>query len=312
MKSILKKASSDLITIEDVINEWIKLMQNSTNEYDKFLKLLDKLITRIDLTMDSTRLCYDSIFTFTFLPIQTMNIYFLFTSFKWTMLLHCSLFWSNNRTMHLHCSLLLIVQQLDRTMVYHCSLILNFHCLYKYINSSSLQLVLQLVFNKDLYQLNKLKTIPLATKALFSLERTWSQNDWLRSRLQIAWIFWSRNRLTVIKRTICFTEHNKILLIPPRETPPETIWLIHFLTPSTEKCLLPEPLTLTQLHSPPTNYSDSLPLWQTSDMSTYYLLAIDTPGMTIWLLFSSNKWSFDKKKQNNDDSKIQMNSTMAN
>jgi len=33
------------------------------------------------------------------------------------MLLHCSLFWSNNRTMHLHCSLLLIVQQLDRTMV---------------------------------------------------------------------------------------------------------------------------------------------------------------------------------------------------
>ena len=55
-------------------------------------------------------------------------------------------------------------------MVYHCSLFLNFHCLYKYINSSSLQLVLQLVFNKDLYQLNELKTIPLATKALFSLE----------------------------------------------------------------------------------------------------------------------------------------------
>jgi len=31
-------------------------MQNSTEEYDKFLKLLDDLITRIDLTMDSTRL----------------------------------------------------------------------------------------------------------------------------------------------------------------------------------------------------------------------------------------------------------------
>jgi len=88
--------------------------------------------------------------------------------------------------MHLHCSLLLIVQQLDGTMIYHCSLILNFHCLYKYINSSSLQLVLQLVFNKDLYQLNELKTIPLATKALFCLERTQSQNDWLRSWLQIA------------------------------------------------------------------------------------------------------------------------------
>jgi len=77
--------------------------------------------------------------------------------------------------MHLHCSLLLIVQQLDRRMVYHCSLVLNFHCLYKYINSSSLQLVLLLVFNKDLYQLNELKTIPLATKALFSLEQTRSQ-----------------------------------------------------------------------------------------------------------------------------------------
>ena len=120
-------------------------------------------------------MCYDSIFTFTFLPIQTTNIYFLFTSFEWTTLLHCSLFWSNNRTMQVHCSLLLIVQRLDWTMVYHCSLVLNFHCLYKYINSSSLQLVLQLVFNKDLYQLNELKTIPLATKALFSLERTWSQ-----------------------------------------------------------------------------------------------------------------------------------------
>jgi len=31
-------------------------MQNSAKEYDKFLKLLDNLITRIDLTMDSTRL----------------------------------------------------------------------------------------------------------------------------------------------------------------------------------------------------------------------------------------------------------------
>jgi len=91
--------------------------------------------------------------------------------FQWTMLLHCSLFWLNNRTMHLHCSLLLIVQRLDRTMVYYCSLVLNFHCLYKYINSSSL---LQLVFNKDLYQINELKTIPLATKALFSFEWTWT------------------------------------------------------------------------------------------------------------------------------------------
>jgi len=56
MKLILKKASSDLITFEDVINEQIKLMQNSTDEYDKFLKLLDDLIARIDLTMDSMRL----------------------------------------------------------------------------------------------------------------------------------------------------------------------------------------------------------------------------------------------------------------
>jgi len=31
-------------------------MQNSAEEYDTFLKLLDNLITRIDLTMDSTRL----------------------------------------------------------------------------------------------------------------------------------------------------------------------------------------------------------------------------------------------------------------
>jgi len=56
MKSILKKTSSNLITFKDVMNEQIKLMQNSTDEYDKFLKLLDDLITRIDLTMDSTRL----------------------------------------------------------------------------------------------------------------------------------------------------------------------------------------------------------------------------------------------------------------
>jgi len=56
MKSILKKTSSDLITFEDIINERIKLIQNSTEEYDKFLKILDDLITRIDLTMDSRRL----------------------------------------------------------------------------------------------------------------------------------------------------------------------------------------------------------------------------------------------------------------
>ena len=124
--------------------------------------------------------------------------------FQWTILLHCSFFWLNNRTMHLHCSLLLIDQRLDRTIIYHCSLILNFHCLNKYINSSSLQLVLQLVFNKDLYQLNKLKTIPLATKALFCLEQTWSQNDWLRSWLQIAWIFRSRNKYLRIKPKALF------------------------------------------------------------------------------------------------------------
>jgi len=56
MKSILKKIPSDLITFEDIINERIKLMQTSTEEYDKFLKILDDLITRIDLTMDLTRL----------------------------------------------------------------------------------------------------------------------------------------------------------------------------------------------------------------------------------------------------------------
>ena len=56
MKSILKKIPLDLITFKDIINEQIKLMQNSAEEYDKFLKLLDDLITRIDLTMDSTRL----------------------------------------------------------------------------------------------------------------------------------------------------------------------------------------------------------------------------------------------------------------
>jgi len=56
MKSILKKIPSDLITFEDIMNKRIKLMQNSAKEYDKFLTLLDDLITRIDLTMDSTRL----------------------------------------------------------------------------------------------------------------------------------------------------------------------------------------------------------------------------------------------------------------
>jgi len=56
MKLILKKIPLDLITFEDIINERIRLMQNSAEEYDKFLKLLDNLITRIDLTMDSTRL----------------------------------------------------------------------------------------------------------------------------------------------------------------------------------------------------------------------------------------------------------------
>jgi len=56
MKSILKKIPLDLITFKDIINKQIKIMQNSAEEYDKFLKLLDNLITRIDLTMDSTRL----------------------------------------------------------------------------------------------------------------------------------------------------------------------------------------------------------------------------------------------------------------
>jgi len=51
-----QKTSSDPITFKDAINKQIKLMQNSVDEYDKFLKLFDKLITRIDLTMDSTRL----------------------------------------------------------------------------------------------------------------------------------------------------------------------------------------------------------------------------------------------------------------
>jgi len=55
MKSILKKTSSDSITFEDVINEQIRIMQNSADEYNKFLKLLDNLVPRIDLTMDSTR-----------------------------------------------------------------------------------------------------------------------------------------------------------------------------------------------------------------------------------------------------------------
>jgi len=56
MKSTLKKTSSYPITFKDVINKWIKLMQNSTDEYNKFLKLLHNLITRIDLSMDSMRL----------------------------------------------------------------------------------------------------------------------------------------------------------------------------------------------------------------------------------------------------------------
>jgi len=46
MKSILKKIPSDLITFEDIINERIRVMQNSAKEYDKFLKLLDDLITK--------------------------------------------------------------------------------------------------------------------------------------------------------------------------------------------------------------------------------------------------------------------------
>jgi len=72
--------------------------------------------------------CYDSILLLLSYSIRrwTFTIYSLTTSFVWTMLLHCSLFWSNNRTMHLHCSLLFINQRLDRTMVYHCSLIWNY------------------------------------------------------------------------------------------------------------------------------------------------------------------------------------------
>jgi len=51
-----RKGGGESKDLEDVINEQIKLIQNSAEEYDKFLKLLDDLITRIDLTMDSTRL----------------------------------------------------------------------------------------------------------------------------------------------------------------------------------------------------------------------------------------------------------------
>ena len=161
-----QKTSSDPITFKDAINKQIKLMQNSVDEYDKFLKLFDKLITRIDLTMDSTR-------------------------------------------------------------------------------------------------------------------------------------------LTVIKKTVCFTEHNKVFLIPPRETPPRNNLTIPFLDPFYWKM-------------PPTRTSCSYPTAFSSDKSfqfsstttdiwhVYLLLAgHDMPRTTMRLLFSFDKWSFDKKKkQNNDDSKI--------
>jgi len=80
-------------------------------------------------------------------------------------------------------------------------------------------------------------------------------------------------RLTVIKKTVCFTEHNKVFLIPPRESPPRNDLIIPFLDPFYWK--MPpstEPLALTQLHSPLMSYFNSHPPWQTSGMFTYYLL----------------------------------------
>jgi len=59
MRSILKQTSMDSvtpsITFNDYCDERIQIMKNSANEYAKFLTQLDDLITRIDLTMETTR-----------------------------------------------------------------------------------------------------------------------------------------------------------------------------------------------------------------------------------------------------------------
>ena len=59
MKSILKKDSikttKPSITFEDYFDERIRIMQKSANKYLLFLKQVDDLITRIDLTMENTR-----------------------------------------------------------------------------------------------------------------------------------------------------------------------------------------------------------------------------------------------------------------
>ena len=60
MRSILKQTSMDsvtpFITFDDYCDKRIQIMKNSANEYAKFLTQLDDLITRIDLTMETTRL----------------------------------------------------------------------------------------------------------------------------------------------------------------------------------------------------------------------------------------------------------------
>ena len=59
MKSILKKDSikttKPTVTFEDYFDERIRMMQKSANEYFLFLKQVDDLITRIDLTMENMR-----------------------------------------------------------------------------------------------------------------------------------------------------------------------------------------------------------------------------------------------------------------
>ena len=62
MKSILKKITPSFHlaqsspSFEDYLDERIRIMQNSADEYLTFIRLLDDVITRIDFTMDNTRI----------------------------------------------------------------------------------------------------------------------------------------------------------------------------------------------------------------------------------------------------------------
>ena len=116
-------------------------------------------------------------------------------------------------------------------------------------------------------------------------------------------------RLPFKRKTVRFTEHNEIFLIPPWETPPiltvpnfdvqdlQNLFLIYF----TEQCLPSKTPILAQLLSLPMFYFDTCLLQQTFNMSTNYSLVEDTFRTITQPLFCFNKWSFDRKKNQIDD-----------